>query len=336
MGGGLSFYLASQEGRENDKTCPDEETGEGEAESDIEVFEEEIATMAEENKIRDAADAIKGVAEAVPIYPDLLQPAVKELGKGLQTITKTVLIALAPFEITVWGYEKIKGFLSEEIPKRLANVPEERIISPKPSIAGPTIEALRFAANEPSLREMYANLLATSMDVETAQNAHPAFVEMIRQMTSDEARIIEFISLYGFIHVYEFSLLSPFDSSIFSRQKYIPKAKEAVGLVSSLIPSYLDNLHRLGLISVQFASDYERLTLLANGRTLLRGTIIHSEEMSDDEINEFLHSSFKNDFEWQDGDKMFNLSREEVSFSALGAQFSSACIAPVYEYVCRH
>ncbi len=31
--------------------------------------------MSEENKIKDTADAVKGVLEAVPIYQDALQPA---------------------------------------------------------------------------------------------------------------------------------------------------------------------------------------------------------------------------------------------------------------------
>jgi hypothetical protein len=31
--------------------------------------------MGEENKVRDAADAVKGIVEAVPVYQDALQPA---------------------------------------------------------------------------------------------------------------------------------------------------------------------------------------------------------------------------------------------------------------------
>jgi hypothetical protein len=34
--------------------------------------------MSEENKIRGAADAIKGLVQAVPVYQVLLQPAVKK------------------------------------------------------------------------------------------------------------------------------------------------------------------------------------------------------------------------------------------------------------------
>jgi hypothetical protein len=146
--------------------------------------------MSDENKIRDAADAIKGIAEAVPVYQDVVQPAAKEVGTALQTVAKTIHIALAPVSALVWGYDKISGYLNAALSEKLKYVPPERIVTPNPAVAGPTVEALKFVANEPSLREMYANLLATSMDANTAQNAHPAFVEIIRQITADEARVL--------------------------------------------------------------------------------------------------------------------------------------------------
>jgi len=53
------------------------------------------------SNVRDTAEAVKGIVEAVPIYQDLAQPAVHELGKGLQTAAKTVHIALAPVKVLV-------------------------------------------------------------------------------------------------------------------------------------------------------------------------------------------------------------------------------------------
>ena len=81
-----------------------------------------------------------------------LQPSVKELGKGLQTITKTVLLALESFDLTIKGLEMIKPRLIDKLAEKLKYVPEERIAPPNPNIAGPAVEALRFAANEPDLR----------------------------------------------------------------------------------------------------------------------------------------------------------------------------------------
>jgi hypothetical protein len=47
-----------------------------------------------------------------------------------------------------------------------------------------------FASEVPDLREMYAKLLATSMDSATSDTAHPSFVTLIQQLTPDEARIL--------------------------------------------------------------------------------------------------------------------------------------------------
>lgn len=146
--------------------------------------------MSEDNKVRDVIDAVTGVAKALPIYQDVAQPAAQELGKGLQTVAKTVHIALAPVSVLVWGYDQIKDFVSTKVADRLKNVSPENIITPKPNVAGPALESLRYTGHESSLSDMYANLLAAAMDKSTASGAHPAFVEIIKQLTPDEAKLI--------------------------------------------------------------------------------------------------------------------------------------------------
>ncbi|WKA57149.1 hypothetical protein QWY16_11620 [Planococcus shenhongbingii] len=59
------------------------------------------------SNIKDTADAIKGIVEAVPVYEDALQPAAQELSKGFVVLAKTVNMALAPLSGLVWGYERI-------------------------------------------------------------------------------------------------------------------------------------------------------------------------------------------------------------------------------------
>jgi hypothetical protein len=135
--------------------------------------------MGDENKIRDAADAVKGLVEAVPVYEDVLQPAAKEVGAGLQTVAKTIHIALAPVSALVWGYDKLKDYLEERLAEKLKKVPAEKIITPNPTVAVPAVESMRYTAHDPTLRELYASLLASAMNADTADKAHPAFVEMI-------------------------------------------------------------------------------------------------------------------------------------------------------------
>lgn len=75
--------------------------------------------MTNNNIIKDTADSVRGIVEAVPVYEDLLQPAAQELGKGLQTLSKTINIALSPISGLVWGYEQIKGYIQPALEKDL-------------------------------------------------------------------------------------------------------------------------------------------------------------------------------------------------------------------------
>jgi len=43
------------------------------------------------------------------------------------------------------------------------------------------------------IRNMYANLLASSMSEKVKNDVHPAFVEIIKQLSPDEARILKFL-----------------------------------------------------------------------------------------------------------------------------------------------
>lgn len=220
--------------------------------------------MSDESKIRDAAEVVKGIVEAVPVYQDLAQPAVQELGKGLQTVAKLVHVALAPVSMVVWGYDQIRDYLQETLAEKLRHVPHDQIVQPRMTIAGPTVEQLRFAAEEPSLRELYANLLATSMDAGTAKEAHPAFVDIIRQLAPDEARLLVYmttgedkwrvplitgtkaIEVNGVNWIYRFNRLCLFQGNAGCEH-------------FDLVHSYLDNLTRLGLAEIMVKEENDKV-----------------------------------------------------------------------------
>ncbi len=204
------------------------------------------------NKIKDTAEAIKGIVEAVPIYQDLAQPAIKEFGKGLHTLSKTIHIALAPVAAMVWGYEKIKEKVNKDLETKLENVPKESIVPPNPRVAGPLIESLKYTAQDDKLREMYTSLLASSMNKEKRNEVHPSFVEIIRQLQPDEAKLLHELSL------------APDNSIALLNLRVLLKqggGKDCVEYFSKLhnsqkienkgkIPTYIENLERLKLVRV--------------------------------------------------------------------------------------
>ncbi len=134
---------------------------------------------------------------AVPIYNDLLQPGVKEVGRALTVIGKTTNLALAPLRGVVWSYEIFESWLVSKVEPHFSNVDSSQIGSPDLAIAGPLVNAMKYVAEDTTLTEMYAKLLATSMIKDERRNAHPGFVHLIGQLTQDEAKLIAHIFKSG-------------------------------------------------------------------------------------------------------------------------------------------
>lgn len=78
----------------------------------------------------------------------------------------------------------------ESILKKVVGIPEENLQEPKLSILGPALEASKYYIEEESLRDMFAKLVASSMDSTKAGSARTAFVETIKQMNPLDAEIL--------------------------------------------------------------------------------------------------------------------------------------------------
>lgn len=268
--------------------------------------------MNEENKIRDAVDAVTGVAKAIPVYQDLAQPAVQEVGKGLQTIAKTVHIALAPVSALVWGYDQIKDFISTKVADRLKNIPEKNIITPEPNIAGPALESLRYTGHKEELRDMYASLLATAMNSSTADKAHPSFVEIIKQLSTHEANILKELAY----------LLTVPMIDVRNHNDKPPGGGHWVIKHFSMLPintgcndhtlgsAYMVNLQRLGLIELR-----ENYHL----------TSINNVDPYEKLINHELISETSKEISKMEGHRP-DVWKGAISLTPLGRQFSEACI----------
>ena len=210
--------------------------------------------MGEENKIRDVVDAATGLVKAVPVYEDIVQPAAKEIGVGLQTVAKTVHIALAPVSALVWGFEQIKEFVGTSVAKRLEKIPQDKIITPPAQIAGPALEALKYTGHEETLREMYGKLLATAMNSDQTTSAHPAFVEVIKQLNPDEARICKlFKSGNGLPTIDLKAIIDDKGDYKLILAHYSRIGYDAGCVHPLLIQQYIDNLARLGIVEIPAA-----------------------------------------------------------------------------------
>lgn len=202
------------------------------------------------NTVKGTIEAATGLVREIPIYQDAVQPLAKQLGKSLELVGRAVNVALLPVKGLVWSFEEVEKLFIPKLVENLKDVPPEDIVQPKPNVAGPAIEALRYTGHEESLRDMYANLLASAMDKNTASGAHPAFVEIIKLFTPDEARLMAlFMQERPLPIITVRSNLKDGTGGITIAHHLSLFGEQAKVEVMSLVPSYLGNMSRLGLIT---------------------------------------------------------------------------------------
>jgi hypothetical protein len=171
---------------------------------------------------------------AVDVYKDAAKPSVAAAGA---TLGRLVRLALRPIDLLAQGGER----LMSAVERKLYGVPENRLLPPPATVAAPA--ALHYALlgdgeDTSQLREMFENLLVSSMDTNTADTAHPAFVSIISQLTHDEAWILKSIDRDSYPYM-----------ELNDRDGIISMLGRGIGIHESLLSVYTSNLARLGLIS---------------------------------------------------------------------------------------
>ncbi|QQP71184.1 DUF4393 domain-containing protein [Carnobacterium sp. CS13] len=82
---------------------------------------------------------------------------------------------------------------ANKIAVELGKIPEDCIQEPRENIIKPALEALKTYNSEEELREMFAKLIASSMDSRMNNSAHPSFVEMIKHLSPADAQNLKII-----------------------------------------------------------------------------------------------------------------------------------------------
>lgn len=139
--------------------------------------------MSIEDKVADEVTKL-----APEIYKDLVKPAAQEVGTVAGRSAKALL---SPVRAFLWSWEKIEELVVDGVNKRFEKIPEEQRKTPDPEIAVPLIQSLSYTAQNETLREMYLNLLANSMNVAMDKSVHPSFVELIKQMNTLDAKVFD-------------------------------------------------------------------------------------------------------------------------------------------------
>lgn len=183
------------------------------------------------------------------VYDDLAHPVLSTLGQALQG---TVKLALSPLTAMIWGYDKVSEYLNYAIPEYFARkkIDRNRINTPEPYIAVPTIIAISYCMDSSVLKNMYTKLLASSMVDDTRDDVHPSFVEIIKQMSPNDAKLLKILSDKGktipIIDVEYYTGPRQYEVEV---QKFTPLATAVFNSLEG-ITACIDNLERMKIIDI--------------------------------------------------------------------------------------
>jgi hypothetical protein len=251
------------------------------------------------NEIEKAKTGIEIVGNVIRMAGD--DPNVKqsasELSKTALTLTKAINNALLPLAALNFAVEKAKIYFTERFEKDLKQkadkISTNNLIEPKASIAGPALQGLSFAHEEPLLRDLFLELLAGSMDKEREHFVHPAFVEILKQIESEEARLIKSILAINILPIAAITRMHKNNGSMIVVKRHILNiTNQNTNMPAQILnlPAMIDNWVRLGLVTV----DYDKKIT----DTKHYDWLVHRPEISEVPL-ESADSEFK--IEWQMG-----------------------------------
>ena len=88
----------------------------------------------------------------------------------------------------------------EEAVKYILEIKPEDLKDPDFSLAGPIIEATKYYMGNKEIRSYFSRLLAASMDRSKENTIHPSYVETVKQISSNEAMLLnQLMNTLGFL-----------------------------------------------------------------------------------------------------------------------------------------
>ena len=194
-------------------------------------------------------DAFEKLSEPIN---KLLVPLASSVGSTMQDTWELVFGGFGVYvekkrTVRLKALKEFKASLEQNI----AAIPEERLCEPPLSTVGPALEASKYYFEEPEIREMFAKLIAASMDSRTTSNAHPSFTEIIKQMSPLDAQNLKYFAI-DTLPVVEYRLTDPENAGRYKpllRNVFLANPNECNIIRQA---QSISSLERLGLIVTSY------------------------------------------------------------------------------------
>lgn len=127
------------------------------------------------------------------VYENNFQPTPEEPSKVVAQTPRAINAAFLCIDKWTASQNNNIFEVKKLLNQKMANVEPEKIVEPLLYIAIPALQALTYSMNCEELRNLYINLLAKSIHNDTKDLVHPAFVEIIKQLSPTDALVFKAI-----------------------------------------------------------------------------------------------------------------------------------------------
>jgi hypothetical protein len=270
------------------------------------LFEKERA------RVRSATRVIR----ALMVRPgrDLALGGMAGVNSGLQALAQ---LALGPLKVVPDIAARVPETL-RELGERVTSIPGGQRRAPAVGFAAQALAG--SVRNTPTVRERYLNLLAASMDRGRADRVHPAFLEVLRQMTADEVRIVSLFQHDGPYPVVTVQARHKFGGAVGTELRNFSLLGELGGCEHpERAPLYIDNLCRLGVAELRPArvSDDTRVFRAVEEHANVKAALAR--------IAGRAHPASSQDVADGADTIVADLQRKGLYITAFGRQFYEAC-----------
>lgn len=244
------------------------------------------------------------------VYDDGFKLATKESGEILQTVIGFFNhVVLYPVKLSNITYKYKLEMFEEELKFKMAKLPVEGIANPPLNISGPVLEGLKYTFEIEEIREMFLELLCSSMNKDEVDFIHPSFVEIIKSMSQLDAQIIR---------LFKNTLSYPASTVRFRKDD---KQFYALAMPMIFVPDFanlkdiftvcssIENLIRLGLLNYRedvYEASYDYSSIKENEAVLERYKI-HKDKKPTENIT-------------------IDFSKSIVALTEFGRNFVRSCI----------
>ncbi len=208
----------------------------------------------EKGKAAIVGELVKEVAKSPKV-----REAGDQIAQTVLTISKTINVCLLPIAAVNFGYEKAREYFmncfSKDFENKTKSIPKECVVEPKISIVGPALQGLAFSCEEDELKSMYISLIAAAIDVRKAQDVHPAFIEIVRQITAKEAILLQTVLSLDIMPIAQLILHDGEDGRFLVMTRHLMSVAvytEGSNEQNIVEQSMVENWIRLGLVEVSY------------------------------------------------------------------------------------